>query len=78
MKLFIYSLEKTLFEGEAEAVQVPSVDGELGILNGHIPLITALKTGTVRVAHADAAPLAIPVSGGYLEVGKNRVVLLVR
>ena len=78
MKLFIYSLEKTLFEGEAEAVQVPSVDGELGILNGHIPLITALKTGTVRVARASGTELALPVTGGYLEVAKNRTVLLVR
>ena len=47
--LQIISIKEPLFNGEVALVSVPSVNGELTILNGHIPLITNLKKGKIKV-----------------------------
>lgn len=43
MVIEIITPDKSLFKGEAKGVTVPGIDGSLGILNNHAPLITALK-----------------------------------
>ena len=48
MLLEIISPEKEIFKGEAKSVTVPAVDGSLGILDHHAPLISTLKKGTVE------------------------------
>lgn len=49
MQLEIITPEVKLFAGEAEAVQLPGLDGLFQILNGHAPIISALKAGTIKV-----------------------------
>lgn len=49
MQLEIITPEKQIFAGEAEAVQLPGLDGLFQVLNNHAPIISALVKGTVKV-----------------------------
>lgn len=49
MQLEIITPEVKVFTGEAEAVQLPGLDGLFQILNGHAPIISALKEGIVKI-----------------------------
>jgi F-type H+-transporting ATPase subunit epsilon len=70
--------EGTLMKGEASFVAAPASDGEVGILPGHTPLISKLGTGVLRVTPAGGAePVKFAVRGGFLQVVKNHVTLLV-
>ncbi|MEM1242769.1 MAG: F0F1 ATP synthase subunit epsilon, partial [Cyanobacteria bacterium P01_H01_bin.26] len=45
----VISPDKTIWDAEAEEVVLPSTTGQLGILSGHAPLLTALDIGVLRV-----------------------------
>ncbi|MDX1652674.1 MAG: F0F1 ATP synthase subunit epsilon [Brumimicrobium sp.] len=49
MKLEIITPEKTMFEGEVEAVQFPGIDGSFQVLKGHAPIISSLSEGKIKV-----------------------------
>jgi F-type H+-transporting ATPase subunit epsilon len=49
MKLEVITPEKKMFEGEADAVQFPGIDGSFQILNGHAPIISTLAKGQIKV-----------------------------
>lgn len=49
MQLEIITPETKIFAGEVEAVQLPGMDGSFQVLNGHAPIISALKAGVVKV-----------------------------
>ena len=73
----IVSAEQSIFSGEAEFVAAPGEAGELGILPEHMPLLTRIKPGTVRIKPANAAEEeVIYVSGGMMEVQPDRVTVL--
>ncbi len=76
MNLQILTPDKELFKGEAKFVTVPGVEGSLGFLDNHAPLITVLKAGNVKVVHADGKEELFPVNGGVVEVLKNTVLVL--
>jgi F-type H+-transporting ATPase subunit epsilon len=60
---------------EAESVAAPSVEGEFGVLPGHLPLLAAVKPGMIkyRVAGKD---LVAAVGAGFVEAGADKVLLL--
>jgi F-type H+-transporting ATPase subunit epsilon len=68
--------DKTVWDSEAEEVILPSTTGQLGILSGHAPLLTALDTGVMRV-RSDKNWLPIALMGGFAEVENNEVTILV-
>lgn len=68
--------DKTVWDSEAEEVILPSTTGQLGILAGHAPLLSALDTGVMRV-RAGKDWNAIAVMGGFAEVDANEVTVLV-
>jgi F-type H+-transporting ATPase subunit epsilon len=68
--------DKTVWDSEAEEVILPSTTGQLGILTGHAPLLTALDTGVMRV-RADRNWVPIVLLGGFAEVENNEVTILV-
>ena len=72
----VVSAEESIFSGEARFVALPGEAGELGILPGHIPLITRIKPGAVRIEKADGGEEFVFVAGGILEVQPNRVTVL--
>lgn len=72
MELKIHSLEGTKFEGDVHQVSLPTTSGEITVLKDHIPLITTLKKGVIKCGEVN-----IPVEGGFAEVTKDKVVVLV-
>jgi len=68
--------DKTVWDSEAQEVILPSTTGQLGILTGHAPLLTALDTGVMRV-RADKNWVPIALMGGFAEVEGNEVTILV-
>ncbi|MCU0926216.1 MAG: F0F1 ATP synthase subunit epsilon [Hydrogenophaga sp.] len=72
----VVSAEASIFSGEAKFVALPGEAGELGILPGHIPLITRIKPGAVRIEKADGGEEFVFVAGGILEVQPNCITVL--
>ncbi len=72
MELKIYSLEGTIFEGQAPQVVLPSQDGEITVLPHHASLVTILKGGMVRYNNE-----TLEIKSGFAEVGNNKAVVLV-
>jgi len=71
------SAEASIFEGKAEFVVLPGESGELGIYPQHIPLITRIRPGAVRIKIPGRAEEEfVFVAGGILEVQPNRVTVL--
>jgi len=66
--LDIVSAERSVFSGIVEMVVVTGLLGEMGIVPGHAPLLTALKPGEVRVTLPGGEDTIYYVSGGLLEV----------
>ncbi|HUY02103.1 MAG TPA: F0F1 ATP synthase subunit epsilon [Rhodocyclaceae bacterium] len=73
----VVSAEESVFSGLVEFVALPGEAGELGILPGHMPLLTRIKPGAVRLRLPDQeAEELIFVAGGVLEVQPNKVTVL--
>lgn len=72
----VVSAEESIFSGEAEFVVLPGEAGELGIMPGHMPLMTRIKPGAVRVKLPDNKEELIFVAGGLLEVQPGLVTVL--
>lgn len=76
MKVQLVNMERSLWAGEARFVAAPGVEGELGIMPGHTPLLTALQAGPVEVHTTGGEVEVFYVSGGMLEVQPQQVTLL--
>jgi F-type H+-transporting ATPase subunit epsilon len=68
--------DKIVWDAEAQEVILPSTSGQLGILTGHAPLLTALDTGVMRVRPGKDWQ-AIALMGGFAEVEADEVKVLV-
>ena len=77
MRLYVYTLDKILFEGDADVVSLPSVDGELAILPNHAPIVTTLKSGKVMI-QSKSGHQNIPIQSGFAEVNQKQTILLVK
>ena len=76
LKIRVIAPDRTVWNAEAEEVILPSSTGQLGILTGHIPLLTALDIGVMRVRiQKDWIPIVL--LGGFAEVENNTVTILV-
>lgn len=71
----IVTPERRVYEGEATMVIARGAEGELGILPGHIPLVTPLTIGAITVKEGSQDRL-VAVSGGFLEVRPDKVTVL--
>ena len=70
--------DKTVWDATAEEVILPSTTGQVGILTGHAPLLTALDTAVMRVRPSSNKEwVAIALMGGFAEVENNEVTILV-
>ncbi|MBK20090.1 MAG: F0F1 ATP synthase subunit epsilon [Rhodospirillaceae bacterium] len=68
--------EELLFSEPVELVVVPGAEGDFGVLPGHSPLISTLRTGVIAVYENDAVNRRIFVSGGFAEVTPERCTVL--
>lgn len=76
LECFIVGTEKFIFDGEVEQVIASGLEGDLGILSGHVPLMTELKPGPVRLIKKDGSEEVFYVSSGFLEVTPHEVNIL--
>ena len=73
----VVSAEDSIFSGEAEFVVAPAKMGEVGIYPNHAPMITTLKSGSLKIKLADKKEEhLIYVSGGILEVQPGIITVL--
>lgn len=72
----IASTEARIFSGRVESLVATGTLGDMGILPGHAPLLTALIPGPVRLVTQDGEEQIFYVSGGYLEVQPGTVNIL--
>ncbi|MCH7948807.1 MAG: ATP synthase F1 subunit epsilon [candidate division Zixibacteria bacterium] len=75
-QLSIVTPEKVVFEGQVVSLLVPGMEGYLGVLSNHAPLITALQPGRIEFQDDQDKIQIFSVSGGFVEVSGNRATLL--
>ena len=76
LKIRVIAPDRTVWNADAEEVILPSSTGQLGILTGHIPLLTALDIGVMRVRiEKDWIPIVL--LGGFAEIENNIITILV-
>ena len=76
LNIRVIAPDKTVWSASSEEVILPSSTGQLGILQGHIPLLTALDIGVMRV-RVKKSWKPIVLFGGFAEIEKDRVTILV-
>ena len=76
MKLEIVTAERLVYEDQVNAVVAPGIEGQLGILPHHAALLTTLQPGELTIRKDGEEDVFMAISGGFLEVMNNRVVVL--
>ncbi len=76
IKLEVVTPEKYVVDEEIQIVVAPGVSGEFGVLIGHTPFLTTLKTGTVRFTDVNGTERFVFVSGGFAEALPDKVTVL--
>ena len=74
-RLDIVTAEGVVFSEDVDAVVAPAVEGQLGILPHHAPLMTMLLPGEMRVRKG-GEELSLVITGGFLEVRPDRIIVL--
>jgi len=78
MHVSVISAERSVFDGEADAVVVPAFDGLVGILPRHAPFMTLLGEGIVKIRQSGGKLTRLQVMGGFLQVASNVVRIVAR
>jgi len=75
IKLDIVTPEKIIYSDDVQAIVAPGIEGDLGILPNHAPLITTLRPGALMIRE-NGEELHLAIFGGFLEVRPHRVRIL--
>lgn len=75
LQVRVITPDRTVLDDSVEEVILPSSTGQIGILSGHAPLLTALESGVIRIRTKDWENIAI--TDGFAEVESNEVKVLV-
>ncbi|MGH2392173.1 MAG: F0F1 ATP synthase subunit epsilon [Candidatus Limnocylindria bacterium] len=75
LRLEVVSPDGRIFTDDVDMVVVPGIEGELGILPHHTPLVTALGTGELRIRQSGTVQFML-ISGGFVEVRPDKVVVM--
>lgn len=74
--LEVVTPERRVFEADVDRVEVPGLDGEIGILPGHTELVSMLKPAGLLTYHIGADSGEMAIRDGFLEVSADRVTVL--
>lgn len=77
MILEILTPEKKIFSGEVYGVQLPGIDGLFEVLDKHAPLVSALKTGKLKILKDKVVAENYTIQSGFVEVLNNKAMVLV-
>lgn len=75
IRLDIVTAERVVYSEDVNVVVAPGIEGQLGILPHHAPLMTTLLPGELRVKKGEEE-FSLAISGGFLEVRPDRVIVL--
>jgi F-type H+-transporting ATPase subunit epsilon len=75
LKLDIVTAERVVYSEEVDIIIAPGMEGQLGILPHHAPLMTILQAGELVVRRGGQEDI-LAISGGFLEVRPDRVIIL--
>ncbi|NLE34289.1 MAG: ATP synthase F1 subunit epsilon [Bacteroidales bacterium] len=76
MKIEIITPDRNIYSGEVRSVRVPGRKGSFQVLKDHAPIISTLEAGPVFIADEQGNELRYDITGGVIEVKKNRIILL--
>ena len=75
IKLDIVTAESAVYSEDVDMIVAPGVEGQLGILPLHAPLMTMIEPGELRIKKG-GEEISLAISGGFLEVRPDRVIIL--
>lgn len=75
LTLEIVTVERKVYEDEVDSVTLPTQIGEISVLSGHIPLVTSLAEGELKVRKGERVEYFIS-SGGFAEIQPDRIIVL--
>ncbi|WP_336660789.1 F0F1 ATP synthase subunit epsilon [Leucobacter sp. USHLN153] len=76
LSVSVVSAEREVWTGEASQVSAKTVEGEIGILSGHEPLLALLAQGEVRVTTASGEKVAVEAEGGFLSIDHDTITIV--
>lgn len=76
MQVDVVTPEAIIWSGEATFVIARTVEGEIGIMPGHEPVMAALATGAVEIDPSEGERVTVGVHGGFMQIFDNTVTLL--
>jgi F-type H+-transporting ATPase subunit epsilon len=76
LQVELVAADRTVWSGQATIVVAKTVDGDLGILRNHAPVLSLLTDGVVEISPVDGDRMFAAVDGGFLSVANNRVSIL--
>ncbi len=76
MKIEIVTPDSKVYSGEIRSVRVPGTKGSFQVLKDHAPIISTLDSGTVYISDDQGNEVRYEITGGVIEVKKNRIILL--
>ena len=74
--LEIVTPERVVYSGQVTSLQAPGTEGSFGVMAGHMPLLASLDVGVLRFADEGWEGVQMAVSGGFAEIGRERVTVL--
>ena len=72
----VVAADRHVWSGEARFVKATTVEGEIGVMPFHSPLMALLASGDVEVEPVDGARIHIQAAGGFFSVDSNRVTIV--
>ncbi len=76
MKIEIITPDRKIYTGEIRSVRVPGRKGSFQVLKDHAPIISTLDAGPVIIADDQGTEVRFEITGGVIEVKRNRIILL--
>lgn len=77
LKFTLVSPEKILFDQEVTMVVIPGIDGDIGVLPQHAPLLTLLRPGVVSVYEGEQVLIKLFIDGGFCEITPEKCTALI-
>ena len=76
LSVTIAAPDRVLWEGEATLVSAPTVEGSIGLLPGHVPILSVLGAGIVKVVQPDGKDRQVDITGGFLSLDHDMVTIV--
>jgi F-type H+-transporting ATPase subunit epsilon len=76
LRVDIVAPDRVLWKGEATYVSAPAVEGSIGLLPGHVPILSVLCAGVVKVVLPDGKDHHVDITGGFLSFDHDMITIV--